>query len=248
MSLIQNVSRRGFFEDVFSAGALVLVACVLPDDLHGAAVEDTPADRAVFHPNVFLGLETDGTVYIMAHRSEMGNGSRTALPRVVADEMDADWRRVTILQAVGDPRYGSQDTDASRSILGFFQIMREAGATARLMLIRAAAAYWSVPSQECESRPHAVVHKPTNRQKSFGELALAASRLKVPRKEELRFKARAEWRYIGKDASLYDLKDISGKRFTGWTLAWTAWSTLRLSARRFSEAESNPTKMKKPCE
>jgi isoquinoline 1-oxidoreductase beta subunit len=169
---------------------------------------DTPADRAVFHPSVFLGLETDGTVYIVAHRSEMGSGSRTALPRVLADELDADWNRVRIVQAVGDPRYGSQDTDASRSIHEFFDLMREAGATARLMLVRAAAGQWAVPASECESGLHAVVHLPTRRQLAYGELALAASRLPVPKKEDVQLKPRTAWRYIGRDASLYDLRDI----------------------------------------
>jgi isoquinoline 1-oxidoreductase beta subunit len=146
----------------------------------------------------------------------MGNGSRTALPRVLADEMDADWNRVKIVQAIGDQKYGSQETDASRSILGFFQPMREVGATARLMLIRAAAAQWTVPVSECESRLHTVVHKPTNREKSFGELALAASRLPVPEKHELQLKPRSDWRYIGEDASLYDLRDICiGKAIYG---------------------------------
>ena len=216
MSWIQNVSRRDFLQDMFSAGGLVLGACLLPHRLRAAAAEGTPADRAIFHPNVFLGLEPDGTVYIMAHRSEMGNGSRTALPRVVADEMDADWNRVKILQADGDPRYGSQDTDASRSILAFFQTMREIGATARLMLIRAAAAEWAVPVSQCKSGFHAVLHTPTGRRKAYGELALAASRLPVPSKEELQFKTRADWRYIGKDASLYDLQEIcTGKAIYG---------------------------------
>jgi isoquinoline 1-oxidoreductase beta subunit len=216
MSQIQNVSRRGFLQDMFSAGALVLGAHLLSGDMSAAEVDDAPADHAVFHPNVFLGLETDGTVYIMAHRSEMGNGSRTALPRVIADEMDADWNRVKVVQAPGDARYGSQETDASRSILGFFQTMREAGATARLMLTRAAAAEWSVPLSECQSRLHAVVHTPTGRRKGYGELALAASRLPVPPKVELRLKARADWRYIGKDAGLYDLQDIcTGKSIYG---------------------------------
>jgi isoquinoline 1-oxidoreductase beta subunit len=208
MSRIQNVSRRGFLKDVLSGGALVLGAHFVPDLLRAAPIADTPADRAVFHPNVFLGIETDGTIYIIAHRSEMGNGSRTALPRVLADELDADWNRVRIVQAAGDPRYGSQDTDASRSIHEFFDLMREAGATARFMLIRAAAGEWAVPSSECESSLHAVVHLPTRRQSAYGELALAASRLPVPKKEDLQLKPRTAWRYIGKDASLYDLEDI----------------------------------------
>lgn len=214
MSPIQNLSRRGFLKGVLSGGALVLGACYFPSGVRAAGMVDTPVDAAAFHPNVFVGLETDGTIYIIAHRSEMGNGSRTALPRVVADEMDADWSRVKIVQAVGDPRYGPQDTDASRSIRGFFTVMRQMGATARLMLIRAAAGQWSVPVSECESGLQIVVHRPTHRTFAYGELAVAASRLPVPDKADLRLKRRSAWRYIGKDASLYDLKDICTGRAT----------------------------------
>lgn len=216
MSELQNISRRGFLKGILSSGALVLGVYLDTRGVRATDMADSPADLAAFHPNVFLGIETDGTVYIIAHRSEMGNGSRTALPRVLADELDADWNRVRIVQAVGDPRYGSQDTDASRSIFAFFEVMREAGATARLMLVRAGAGLWSVPVSECESGLHVVVHVPTRRQWSYGELALVASRLPVPRKEDVQLKARAAWRYIGKGASLCDLKDIcTGKASYG---------------------------------
>jgi isoquinoline 1-oxidoreductase beta subunit len=144
----------------------------------------------------------------------MGNGSRTALPRIVADELDADWNRVRIVQAVGDLRYGSQDTDASQSVREFFGPMREVGATARLMLLRAAAGEWSVPVSECETGLHEVVHVPTRRNLTYGQLALAASKLPVPRKEDLQLKPRGAWRYIGKDASLYDLEDICNGKAT----------------------------------
>ena len=216
MTRIQNVSRRGFLKDVLSGGAFVLGACYLPSVLRADTTAGTPAVRATFHPNAFLGLETDGTVYIIAHRSEMGNGSRTMLPRVVADEMDADWSRVKIVQAIGDSRYGSQDTDASRSIREFFTVMREVGATARLMLIRAAAIEWSVPASQCQSGLHVVEHVPTHRKLEYGELAISASKLAVPKKEDLQLKPRTAWRYIGKSASLYDLKDIcTGKAVYG---------------------------------
>ncbi len=215
MSRIENLSRRGFLKGMVSGGAFVLGVHFAPLMVQ-ATRTDTPADHASFHPNVFLGLETDGAVYIVAHRSEMGNGSRTALPRVLADEMDADWNRVRIIQAVGDARYGSQDTDASRSIREFFDIMREAGATARLMLVRAGARQWSVPVSECQSGLHVVVHLPTGRKWSYGDLAIAASKLPVPRKEDLQFKSPTAWRYVGKDASLYDLEDIcTGKAIYG---------------------------------
>jgi isoquinoline 1-oxidoreductase subunit beta len=216
MNRIENVSRRGFLKDVLSGGALVLGAYFVPGAPRGDPLAETPVDRASFHPNVFIGIETDGTVYIIAHRSEMGSGSRTTLPRVLADELDADWKRVRIVQAVGDPRYGSQDTDASASIREFFGVMRAFGATARLMLVRAAAGRWSVPIGECKSGLHAVVHSPTGRKWAYGELALAASKLPVPRKAELQFKSRRAWRYIGKGASFYDLEDIcTGKAIYG---------------------------------
>jgi isoquinoline 1-oxidoreductase beta subunit len=93
----------------------------------------------LFQPGIFLGIASDGTITIVAHRSEMGCGSRTALPLVVADELDADWSKVKIDQAIGDPKYGEQDTDGSHSVRSFFDQMRQIGATGRVMLITAAA-------------------------------------------------------------------------------------------------------------
>ena len=136
------------------------------------------------------GDRTYGKVVIVAHRSEMGTGIRTALPMVVADELDADWRLVTVKQAMGNAKYGSQDTDGSRSIRDFYEIMRQAGATARLMLERAAAAKWGVAPEECETRKHKVVHIPSGRNSGYGELIKFAAKQPVPKAEELRFKSR----------------------------------------------------------
>src|SRR5215470_8673341 len=94
---IMLVSRRDFLGGIFSAGALVLGASALPIDAIGA----TSGDAATWQPSVYLGLEPDGRVIIVAHRSEMGTGIRTALPMVVADELEADWKRVKIEQAIG---------------------------------------------------------------------------------------------------------------------------------------------------
>ena len=216
MIRLENLSRRGFLLDILSTSALGIGAFVAPAVPQTRLASDNPTDRSAFHPNVFVGIETDGSVYIIAHRSEMGNGSRTALPRVLADELDADWKRVRIVQAVGDSRYGAQDTDASHSIREFFEVMRSAGSAARLMLVRAAAAQWSVPVSECETSPHQVHHLRTGRKLEYGQLVLAASRLPVPIREELQLKSRQAWRYIGKDASLYDLEDIChGKAIYG---------------------------------
>ena len=178
--------------------------------------KDTQADRATLHPNVFVGIDTDGTVHIVAHRSEMGTAIRTSLPLVVADELDADWKRVKIEQAIGDPRYGDQNTDGSHSIRSFYDVMREAGATARLMLIQAAAQRWNVAPAQCMTEPHVVVHRPTGRRLAYGDLAARAAKLPVPKKEELQFKSKSSWRYIGKGMPSYDLENLcNGKALYG---------------------------------
>jgi isoquinoline 1-oxidoreductase subunit beta len=152
----------------------------------------------------------------VAHRSEMGTTSRTTLPLVVADELDADWKRVKIEQAIGDKRYGDQNTDGSHSIRSFYDAMREAGATARFMLIQAAAQQWGVPASECETDLHVVVHRPTNRRLGYGELAGAAAKLAVPKREELKLKPKSAWRYVGKGQVSYDLEAlVSGKAIFG---------------------------------
>src|SRR5262249_61060172 len=114
------------------------------------------ADAAALHPSVYLGIEPDGTVFIVTHRSEMGTGIRTSLPLVAADELEADWSRVRIEQGIGDTRYGSQNTDGSRSIRDFYEPFRTAGASARAMLVSAAAAQWSVPVAEWCGQNHEV--------------------------------------------------------------------------------------------
>ncbi len=206
---ITNVSRRGFLKGMASAGALVLSVRLVPDYLWAAeAMPGTLAERATLHPNIFVGIDSDGTVHIVAHRSEMGTGSRTALPLVLADELDADWKRVRIEQAIGDARYGSQDTDGSQSVREFYAVMREAGATARAMLKQAAAQQWKVPVEECESGLHCIVHRGSGRKGDYGELAALAAALPVPKKEDLEYKPKSAWRYVGKGASAYDLADL----------------------------------------
>ncbi len=202
---IQNFSRRKFLKRAFAAGTFVLGARLLPEPLWADA---SSAGPVVFQPDIFLGIASDGTITIVAHRSEMGCGSRTALPLVVADELDADWSKVKIDQAIGDPRYGEQDTDGSHSVRSFFDQMRQIGATGRVMLITAAARQWGVSEKECSTEPGFVVHKASARKLSYGELAAAAATLPVPRKEDVLLKNRSQWRYIGKDNALFDLPDI----------------------------------------
>jgi isoquinoline 1-oxidoreductase subunit beta len=218
MSMIENVSRRGFLKGLAGTGALIVGAYYAPKILWGQQSPGvrTDADKATLHPNVFVGVETDGTVWIVAHRSEMGTVIRTTLPMVLADELDADWKRVKIDQAIGDPRYGDQNTDGSHSIRSFFDVVRLSGATARVMLIRAAAQQWGVPATECKTDLHAVVHSSSGRRLGYGELATAASKLPVPTKDEVQLKPNSAWRYIGKGMTSYDLADlVTGKAVYG---------------------------------
>jgi isoquinoline 1-oxidoreductase subunit beta len=215
---VENVSRRGFLQGMFSAGAFVLCARILPEPVWAitSGASGSVASSA-FHPSIFVGIHTDGAVYIVSHRSEMGNGVRTSLPRILADELDADWSRVHVVQADGDEVYGSQDTDGSHSVREFFDTLREAGATARLMLVRAAAQQWGVPESQCVADPvHVVSDKSSSRKLGYGELAVLAARQPVPKKEELQFKSPQQWRYIGKPAPGYDVTDVcSGKPLFG---------------------------------
>jgi isoquinoline 1-oxidoreductase subunit beta len=208
VSRVENVSRRQFLNGVATAGAFVLAAKVVPSSLFAQQGFRTQAESSPLNPSVYLGIRRDGTVFIVTHRSEMGTGIRTTLPQVAADELDADWSRVRIEQGIGDARYGDQNTDGSRSIRDFYDAFRHAGASARAMLVTAAAGQWRVSSSECVTRNHQVVHQPTGRAIDFGALVPAAAKLAVPKGESLRYKERAAWRFVGKDTSPYDQHDI----------------------------------------
>ena len=203
---IRNVSRRGFLGQMFSAGALVLAAPLAPR---------AKGDQA-WQPSVYLGIEPDGAIKIVAHRSEMGTGCRTGLPMIVADELEADWSRVKVIQAPGDPKYGDQNTDGSCSVRNFYDTLRKAGASARTMLENAAAARWSVPETECHGRNGFVVHSRSDRKIAYGELAAAAATSKAPADSAIRYKTPDQFRYIGKDIPIVDLKDmVTGKAVYG---------------------------------
>jgi isoquinoline 1-oxidoreductase beta subunit len=196
----RTLDRRTFLKYTFGTGALILGTHV-----PGWA---SNADKAAFHPSVYLGIEPNGDVIIIAHRSEMGTGSKSTLPMVVADELEADWKRVRVEQAIGDEKYGSQNTDGSCSIRDFVDIMKTAGATARTMLEQAAAQQWGVPAAECKAQNHEVVHAASGRRAGFGELAPLAAKLSAPDKATLRYKAPSEYRYINKNVPVVHQQDV----------------------------------------
>jgi len=207
-----SLSRRQFLNGILSTGAFVVASRLIPEELHAqssAAVFNTKADTAALHPSVYLGIEPDGTVFIVTHRSEMGTGIRTSLPLVAADELDADWSKCRIEQGVGDTRYGDQNTDGSRSIRDFYDAFRVAGASARSMLITAAASQWSVPASEITVANHEVVHTKSGKKAGFGTLVAAAAKLPVPTKDALKFKPKDQWKFVGKERQIYDLNNIA---------------------------------------
>jgi hypothetical protein len=143
-----------------------------------------------FAPIHFVKIGKDGVVTIVCSRSEMGQGIRSSLPFVLADELGADFARITIVQGDADARYGDQNTDGSHSVRDFYETMRVAGATARSMLASAAAARWGVPASGLIVHDHAVHDPATGKKAGFGELAEAAAALPVPGSQERQAAAR----------------------------------------------------------
>ena len=165
-------------------------------------------------PLTFVAIGEDGIVTVVVHRSEMGQGIRTGLPLVIADELEADWSKVRVTQAPGDEeKFGNQDTDGSRSMRHHFDPMRRCGAAARTMLEAAAAATWNVPVSSVRAVNHEVIHQESGRRLGYGALARAAAKLPVPSRESLRLKNPSQFRYIGKDnIALLDGPDIANGR------------------------------------
>ncbi len=216
MNGIKKVTRRDFLVQAgLGAGALVLGTHVSGKWTGGSIFAQEAAGAREL--NTFVAIKADGTIVIMSHRSEMGQGIRATLPAVVADELEADWSRVEVRQAIGDEKYGNQWTDGSRSVTLFLQKMHEFGATARHMLLEAAADKLQVDVAECVARNHQVVHEASGRSFDYGELAQKAARLRPPDPADVKLKSAADYRYIGKEGIPFnDLDDIvTGKAVYG---------------------------------
>ena len=214
---VENVSRRGFLKGLLVTGGVVVAAEFVPARDALAAYATGAAKMAggvVSDPHVFVSIDPSGLVTIVAHRAEMGTGSRTSLPMAIADELEADWSRVHVVQSPGDEKkYGNQNTDGSRSLRHFIQPMRECGAAMRHMLETAAAQRWNVDVAEVQSQNHEVIHKPSGRKLGYGELAAAASALPTPPADQVKLKDQAAFRYLGKgNVQIVDLFDITTGR------------------------------------
>ena len=186
-------TRGEFFKISATAGT----GLVLGFHLLGKNGLQAAETAAVFDPNVWLAIAASGDVTIIMHRAEMGQKIWTSLPMIVAEELGADWSKVTVKQGDLNSAYGRQNTGGSASIRTCYDKLRKAGATAREMLVTAAAQTWNVSPGSCRAADGAVTHAATNRKLTFGELAGKAAQLPVP--EEVTLKNPKDFTIIGKD-------------------------------------------------
>ncbi|MBO6933340.1 MAG: xanthine dehydrogenase family protein molybdopterin-binding subunit [Deltaproteobacteria bacterium] len=187
--------RRGF---VAGAGGFVLGVVLRARtraDAPGPLSDVAGGDAT---PDLWIALEDDGTARITCHRSEMGQQTWTAMCQLVAEELEIPWDRVVVEQAVGDAKYGDQNTDGSRSVRQNFTRLRIAGAAMRQMLEQAAATEWGVSPRQCKGIQGEVVHTGSERKLPYGQLAAAAARLTPPTERRIQLKDPSEWRYVSK--------------------------------------------------
>jgi len=189
------VSRREFVVAGVAAGVGLVVGFYLP---HGK----TNNGKESFSPNAYLRITPDNKIAVVVARSEMGQGVRTALPMILAEELEADWKQIEIEQAGASTLYGDQTTGGSASVRTTWDPMRKAGAAAREMLISAAALTWGVPRSSCSAQSGSVVHATSKRQLSYGELAGKAATLPVP--SDVTLKQAKDYKIVGQRLARVD--------------------------------------------
>ena len=178
------MDRRQFLRFGALAGGGLLVASAL-DATEGVAAAQAAPTRGLapddeFSPNVFVSIAPSGAVRLIAPNSEMGQGIKTSLPMIIAEELDVTWEQVTVVQGDFNPAYGRQFSVGSGSTVGNYITLRRAGAAARAVLVEAAAREWGVPAGECTTADGVVTHAPSNRTLAYGALAAKAAQLPVP--------------------------------------------------------------------
>jgi isoquinoline 1-oxidoreductase beta subunit len=197
-----KLDRRSFLKFTGLAGGGLVLAFSLgrPADAAQAAAGD-------FAPNAFLRISPSGSILIYSKGPEIGQGIKTAFPLIIAEELDAKWSDVVVEQAPVNPAvYGRQSAGGSRSIPDSWDQLRKAGATARAMLVTAAANRWKVPAAECTTRDSAVWHG--KRKLGYGALATKAAALPVPAEAEIKLKSRADYRLLGKSYTGVDNRKV----------------------------------------
>lgn len=208
--MASTISRRHFLKVSAISGGGMLLSFSFFNEVAGAK----PLEDAVFTPNAYIRIGADGTIVLMAPNPEIGQGVRTSLPMIVAEELCVDWKKIKVEQAPLDNKYGRQTAGGSGAIRGRFAELRKIGATAREMMITAASQTWNVASTECAAEDGFVIHKTSGRKLGYGELASKAATMEVPSNPKL--KDPKEFKFIGarvKDVDAH--KIVTGQSLFG---------------------------------
>jgi isoquinoline 1-oxidoreductase beta subunit len=198
-----NTSRREFLKLTGITGGGLVIGFYLP-----AANAASPAATSAAL-NAYVQIKADNSIIIAAKNPEVGQGVKTSLPMIVAEELDVDWAQVQVIQsAINKDMYGAQYAGGSRSIPDNWMRLRQAGATARAMLVQAAAQQWDVPATQCTTRSGAVFHPSGAPSLSYGQLAQQAAAMAVPAAQSLQLKTEDQFRIIGQRATGVDNRAI----------------------------------------
>jgi isoquinoline 1-oxidoreductase beta subunit len=208
-----RVTRRSFLQvTTASGGGLLIGSYAAPH----AAAQQTPPPPPPFEATAFVRIAPDGTVTLISRNPEIGQGIKTMLPMLIAEELEVDWKSIKVEQADFDAKYGLQTTGGSRAASNNWMPMRQVGAATRHMLIAAAAKSWGVPEAECFATNGRVYHRGTDRSLGYGELASAAAGMAVPDLKNLKLKDQGDFKIIGKATRSVDTPDIvAGKPIFG---------------------------------
>jgi isoquinoline 1-oxidoreductase beta subunit len=204
MSTYFDMDRRQFLRRSGLTGAMIVGTTLTPfTNLLAAGT----AESALTDANLFIAIEDDGSIKITCHRSEMGQHTRTAITQIIADELEAAWEQVEIVQATGDKKYGDQNTDGSKSIRLNFDRLRLAAATLRLMLEQSAAQQWGVTASQCKAQQGRVTG-PDDNSADYRELSAGLKNITPPAPADVRLNERSEGRYINQPKTPVDMDDI----------------------------------------
>ncbi len=220
MSMNNSLSRRQFLKMAAGAGAGLVLGIYLPGCQSEVGkphwLTGDSADEQ-FSPSVFLKIAPDNRIIVVVPRTEMGQGVRTGMPMVLAEELDADWHTVVVESAIAGSEYGNQETGHSTSTSEYWTTLRQAGAVARKMLIAAAAQIWNVDETACVAENSEVIHPDGELRLTYGELAETAAQLEVPQGDTVTLKNPEAFKIIGRSLSrVDDPKFVDGSALFGF--------------------------------
>ncbi len=204
-TLSRSVNRRDFLKLTGLAGGGLALAFYIKTG--GEAVAAEAAGKGDFSPNAFIRISPSGTITIVSKQPEMGQGVKTSLPMIIAEQLEVSWKDITIEQGDFDEKYGGQSAGGSNSTPGNYDNFHLVGATARTMLVEAAAQTWGVPATECTAANGAVAHT-SGKSLKYASLAAKAATLPVPAKEAVTLKQPKDYKLLGKRIAQYDSKKI----------------------------------------